>query len=179
MSESIGRIPAEIQPELVWLVGAIITWWARVEGLMVSDLRWLRSLDVNTTIAAKESFPPGTKRAIKHWTRLMRNFHADDTEKLAQIVAIQDEALDVWSHRNAIAHSFWPYGQVQKDEIQLQSIKRKLDDPMNAEIIEYRATVQSLNEINNRAMRLYHRTMALSFNSSMKMNQNHAKAQKG
>lgn len=165
MRESIGVYPGTIQREFIHLVGTIVTWWARIEGLMVFDIRWLRTQPMSARITEQEAFPTMTRRIIKHWGKLLRNGYAHDAQKLVELDAILTEAFALVEHRNAIVHSFWPYGQDKNDEIKLSSIKPKPGDPTTVIYSNYIATVEGLDDVNIRMSRLYHRAMAFSFNS--------------
>ena len=162
MRESIGRYPSDIQVEFIHLVGTIVTWWARTEGAMVDDLPWLREFPVNSKDAAQEAFPTQTRRAIRHWGKLLRNAYAGDVEKLAKVEAITDEAFALLDLRNFIIHSFWPYAQNKPDEISLFTITPKPGYPSKLVRRSRTFTVEELDDINNRMMRLYHRVFGLS-----------------
>lgn len=165
MRASIGVYPQGVQPEFIHLVGTIVTWWARIEGMMVFDVRWLRTQPISAKVAAQETFPTKTGRLIKHWGRLMRNGHRSDAKKLKELDAILKEALNLVEHRNSIVHSFWPYGQEKPDEIRLTSMRPDPKDENAVIYITYEATIDQLDDINNRLAKLYHRTMIFSLNS--------------
>lgn len=165
MRASIGVYPQNVQPEFIHLVGTIVTWWARIEGMMVFDVRWLRALPMSAKIAAQETFPTQTRRVIRHWGKLMRNGHRGDASKLMELEVILNEAFSLAEHRNSIVHSFWPYGQEKADEIRLTSMKPDPDDPTKVIYTAYEATIDQLDDVNTRLAKLYHSTMVFSLNS--------------
>jgi hypothetical protein len=69
----IGVYPGDTNPLVLHLTGTIISWWARVEGMMVFDIMSLRTLPCSRPIAEKERFPTAGKAIIKQWRRLLLN----------------------------------------------------------------------------------------------------------
>jgi hypothetical protein len=120
---------------------------------------------MSAKISSQEAFPTMTRLIIKHWGKLLRNGYASEPAKLTELDAILTEAFELADHRNAIVHSFWPYGQDKNDEIKLSSIKPKPGDSATVIYSNYIATIEGLDDVNIRMSRLYHRAMAFSFNS--------------
>lgn len=162
MRESIGKIPGGFNPAIIHLVGAIVTWWARAEGMMVQDLRWLRSLPVNASVYKNDMFPTQTKRTIKQWGKCQRNLWAGHAKGLKALELVHNEALALLEERNAIVHSFWPYWHHDPERIVLHSVKPVKDNPDKLLIVKYEASVDELDDLNERVRNLYHRVLNVS-----------------
>jgi hypothetical protein len=173
MSEGkgIGQFPKGIDPALIHLTGTIVTWWGRIEGILVHDLITLRQHPMNAAFVAKELFPVQTGRVIQQWAKLQRRYYATNQVRIEKLEKLIEELSDGADERNILVHYFWPYGAVEGDEtITLQSIKPKKGQNDMLEIKQAVISVEKLDELNERLVRLYHHVMADQFNLLMKTN---------
>lgn len=179
MRESVGQYPAGFNPAIIHLVGAIATWWARSEGLIVQDLTWLRTTPGNQDIARKEAFPTQTRRAIKHWAKLLRMMYHDDKVTLDALSVLLQDGIDLLEDRNVILHSFWPYWQSNDQEVELSSVQPAHGDPSKIMFVRHKVSVDQLDDLNNKMSAFYHRVMAVSFNASQRSRSLHSKGDRG
>lgn len=157
---------------LIHLTGTIVTWWGRIEGIMVHDLISLRNHFPD--YAAKAPFPVQTGNIIRQWSRLQRDFSKGDTERTDKFNELADELWDVSEDRNVLVHYFWPYGGTEgKSEITLKSIKPQKGNNSTLMFRAVEISVEKLNSVNERLMRLYHTIMAGSMNLILAMNRIH------
>jgi hypothetical protein len=164
----IGRFPEGIDPALMHLTGTIVTWWGRVEGVLVHELLSLRGEFAE--FSAKESFPVQTGNIVKQWGQLQRKHFAENQERLQIIETLLIEMRELSEDRNILAHYFWPYGaSPNPSELTLQTMKPKRGDNSVLEIKQATITVPKLDEINERLMGLYHRVMADAVTLSFRM----------
>lgn len=168
MRASVGKYPAGYNPAIIHLVGAIATWWARSEGLIVHDLAWLRTTPGNQEIAAKEAFPTQSRRAIRHWGKLLRKLYEGDDAELNALKILLQDAIDLLEDRNVILHSFWPYWQTNNQEVELSTVQPAKDDPARIMFIRHRVTVNQLDDLNDKMSGFYHRVTAVSMNASQR-----------
>jgi hypothetical protein len=129
---------------------------------MVQDLRWLRDMSINRRIYESETFPGHTKRAVKQWAKCLRNLFDGDPEALKVIGTVFEEALALLEERNAIVHSFWPYWHEDPERIVLHSVKPIKDKPDKLLIVKYEATVDELDDLNEKIRDLYHMVFKIS-----------------
>lgn len=164
----IGRFPEGIDHALIHLTGTIVTWWGRVEGVLVHELLTLRRL--YPEFSAKEQFPVQSGNIIAQWGRLQRKHFSKDSQRLQKIEKLLEDMRELSDDRNTLAHYFWPYGGTQgKTEITLQTIKPRRGDNATLEIKTAVISVRRLDEINERLMSLYHTVMADSLNLHFKL----------
>lgn len=166
----VGKFPEGIDPALIHLTGTIVTWWARIEGLLVFDLLSLRKLPDNAAYVAKERFPLSSGNLIRQWSRLQRRFSDADPARLEKLRKLADELREVAEDRNVLVHYFWPYGSSDPTTLQLQTIKPQKG---NEEVLEIRSaeiTIQKLDSVNERMVRLYHALMVESLNLVLSIN---------
>jgi hypothetical protein len=161
----IGVYPGDTNPLVIHLTGTIISWWARVEGMMVFDIMSLRTLPSNRPIAEKEKFPTAGKAIIKQWRKLLVNAYESDSPERPKIGAATEAALELIDHRNHLVHSFWPYGQIDPDKLELHWVRPDPTARHGARLGTYCMTIDELDEVNQRLSHLYNRVMAISFNS--------------
>jgi hypothetical protein len=163
-TKAIGVYPGDTNPAAIHLVGTIITWWARIEGMMVLDIMALRTQPFSSGIAAKEDFPKKGKNIIAHWRKLLANGYGGDPVKISNIDAVCRISRELIEHRNHLVHSFWPYGQNDKEVVELQWVMPDKQAQYGARMGVYRKTISELNDINNSLARLYTQVMVISFN---------------
>ncbi len=65
-NEQIGIYPRGTNPEFIHLTGTIVSWWARIEGIMMQDIMCLRSQPFSAALIENKGFPYGTRNTIKH-----------------------------------------------------------------------------------------------------------------
>jgi hypothetical protein len=165
LPKEFGVYPGNTNPAAIHLVGTIITWWARIEGMMVIDIMTLRTQPFSQAIAAKEAFPKQGKGIISHWRKLLVNGYGEDTSRIAEIDDACRLARELIDHRNHLVHSFWPYGQTDLEVVELQWVMPDPESPYGARMGTYRMSISDLDNINHRLAHLYHLVMAISFNS--------------
>lgn len=155
----IGRFPEGIDHALIHLTGTIVTWWGRVEGVLVHELLTLRKM--HPAFSAKEPFPVQTGNIIRQWGKLQRKFFAKDSKRLEKVEGLLCEMRELSEDRNILAHYFWPYGGTQsQSELTLQTIKPQKGNNAVLEIKTAVIDIEKLDGINERLMRLYHTVMA-------------------
>jgi hypothetical protein len=160
-----GVYPGGTNPAFIHLTGTIVSWWARIEGMMVSDIMCLRTLPCSKAIAEKERFPGGGKAIVKQWRKLLVNAYEEGSPERAKVDAAVNAALELVHHRNHLVHSFWPYGQNDPEKLELQWVRSDAAARNGARIGSYCMTVEDLDEVNRRLSNLYTRVIAISFNS--------------
>ena len=160
-----GYIPGDTNENFIYLTGAIISWWARVEGIMIHDIFALRTWPFSEPVIAKHSFPMNGRSVITQWCRLLENGYRHFSLDLPNMSGLVNEALDLLSHRNRLSHSFWPYGQKDQNILEISWIKKNDGAPGGVSRANYSATLEDLDKINTRLAHLYTATMAVSFNS--------------
>lgn len=165
MSDDIGRYPGGIDPAFIHLVGTIVTWWGRIEGVLVHDLISLRQHSTATEYARKNRFPVNTKAVIKQWASLRKMVFADNPVKVNTTERVQAELIDCAQYRHVIVHYFWPYGGTGKggddQSVRLQSTKTKKGTHDALEFRSITVDVKTMNELNERLADLYHRVMVM------------------
>jgi hypothetical protein len=167
----VGKFPEGIDPSLIHLTGTIVTWWGRIEGCLIYDLMTLRNLAMNAAYVAKEPFPVSTGKVIKQWSRLQRAFSANDPQRLEKMTKLADELHEVSDDRNVLVHYFWPYGASDPSKpIKLQSVKPKRGDNNILQFTSVEITVEKLDSVNERLVRLYHRIMMETMNLILTVN---------
>jgi hypothetical protein len=163
--EGIGVYPANTNPAAIHLVGTIVTWWARIEGMMVNDIMALRTQPFSRDIVAKEAFPKQGKPIISHWRKLLVNGYNHDPRLVSAVDEACRLARELIDHRHHLVHSFWPYGQNDPEIVELHWVKPDIQSAIGAQMGIYRKSIGELDEINGRLAHLYHLVMAISFNS--------------
>lgn len=158
------RVPKGIDPMLIQLKGAIVTWWGRVEGLVVSDLLAMRHHPKAAKVA-KEPIQVATNRLIGQWRRTRCAIFADQPAHLSKVEELATELRETADGRHVLVHSFWPYGTSSPDEpVKLRSIKPQRADPSILEIKSYPIDPEKLDALNERLIRLYHRLLPMTVN---------------
>lgn len=161
-----GRIPGDIDPLLVSITGAIVTWWGRIEGVLVYDLLASRQHPAARPIAEKQQFPVSTSRVIAQWARCRRAIFAGNPGELRRVENTRQRLADAAKDRHALVHGFWPYGGDPADPttLRLQMIKPKKGETGMMEVHQRTITIDSLDDFNERLIHLYHTVMADAFN---------------
>lgn len=158
----VGRIPKGIDPELLYLTGAIVTWCGRIEGVLVHCLISIRQHEAFKAIARKEKFPIAAQQLIKQWAKGGRLILAQDPKLVAKINHLEKELLDLSLDRNVLVHGFWPYGgEPDGGALQLGIIRPAKGDQLQLGSCEI--DVERLDSINERAVALYHQLMPMVF----------------
>jgi hypothetical protein len=160
-----GFIPGNTNVEFIYITGAIVSWWARIEGIMMHDIMALRTWPFSESVVQKNKFPMNGKAVIKHWRKLIENgyrFFSLEPPDLAKMV---NESLALLCHRNALSHSFWPWGQSDLQRLELNWIKKDDSGEWGVSRGTYSATLAELDSVNTRLAHLYTAVMAVSFNS--------------
>ncbi|MEO3432097.1 hypothetical protein [Inquilinus sp. CAU 1745] len=158
VSDMACRIPENIDPLLVSLTGAIVTWWGRIEGILFRDLMFTRRHPATRHIIEKDPFPVSAKPLIRQWAKCRRAIFADNPVKLQRTEDIRQRLSDASEERNMIVHGFWPYGDDDPESITIQRVKPKKKTDILA-FDSYIATVEKLNNLNERLIFLYHETL--------------------
>lgn len=166
----IGVYPGGTNPAFIHLTGTIVSWWARIEGLMVNDIWVLRTHPECAEFSQKRRFPLAGKEVVKHWRELHLSRSAEHRTEKSRFDLIVAEALDLVHHRNTLVHSFWPYGQTNSDYLELHWVKPSANEPHGVERGTYTKSVEELNGVNQRLANLYTRVMMASMNSHLKSN---------
>lgn len=160
-----GRFPNGIDPRLLHLTGTIVSWWSRIEGVLVKDLLTIRDHKSFKHKAANEALPVATKRLIDQWARGRRAIFSQDAKALEQLEKIVVELRNVAAERNDLVHGFWPYGaEPGERKLRLETFKPHPTKPGAFEIREYDIDAERLDEINERAISLYHKVMVMMIN---------------
>lgn len=159
--KGVGRYPDGIDIALIHLTGTIVTWWARIEGLLVQDLITLRQLPMNAELAAKEPFPSSTNATIKQWHRL-QNATWPEEKTLREVTSMVPELRDLAEERHIIVHSFWPWGSDDPETVRIQRVRPAKGG--NIAITQYELNVETMDAVNERLCSMYHRNLALSMN---------------
>lgn len=166
MSNSgIGVYPGGTNPAFIHLTGTIVSWWARIEGIMVQDIWALRTQPANARIVEKEQFPTSAKNIAKHWRKLLINGYGAGASEASKIDDAVRRAIELIEHRNHLVHSFWPYGQIEHEKLELSWIRPDPKEKYGVRRGTYSMTVDELDKINQRFANLYVAVMAISFNS--------------
>lgn len=160
-----GFVPGNTNVEFIYITGAIVSWWARIEGIMIHDIMVLRTWPFSENVVKKATFPMSGKSVIKHWRKLIENGYRHFSLDPPDLAKIVNESIELLDHRNTLSHSFWPYGQSDPQKLELNWIKR--DDSANWGVSRgtYSATLADLDSVNTRLAHLYNAVMAASFNS--------------
>lgn len=133
-----------------------MTWWGRIEGLLVGDLITLRQHTSCADYAKKERFPVSTGLVIKQWEKTRNIVFADNKEKCRQTTDLVERLRDCADDRNIIVHYFWPYGNDQNpSSLTLSSIKTKRGTHDTLEFRSVTITLEDLDDLNERLFRLY------------------------
>lgn len=134
---------------------------------MVYDLIALRNHPASAAITAKDPLPISTSKLIDQWGRLRRLVYADNPEQLSTIAALLIELREVADDRHAIVHSFWPYGAFKGDKtIELRTVKPQRGNPDILEFRTYTVSVEMLDGVNKRMIKIYHRLLVGHINLS-------------
>ena len=160
-----GFIPGNTNPDFMYLTGSIVSWWARIEGIMVHDIMALRTWPFSYKVTSKRVFPMSGKAVVKQWRDLIQNGYREFDLTIPDFSTLVNEALELLNVRNTLAHSFWPYGQLDKDVLEVNWIKRDDGAMHGVSRGTYRATLHDLDRINTRLAHVYNAVMAASMNS--------------
>ena len=158
--------PGGTNPDFIQLTGTIISWWARTEGIMIQDVMCLRTQPFSTEIVKTKDFPRTTRDTIKHWAKLLLNAYNATNNEHQRIEIAKAASLELLQHRDRLVHSFWPYEQADHCKLVLSWIRPDKDAQYGVQIGEYSATVDELNDINQRFANLYLEVMSISVNSA-------------
>lgn len=142
-----GYYPGNTNVEFIYLTGAIISWWARIEGVMIRDIWALRTWPFSNEITQKRDFPTSGKAIITQWRALIENgcrFFEIEGPNLAKTV---NEAIALVDHLNTLSHSFWPYGQTDLNVLELHWLRRDAKSSGGVRQDTYRATLSDLDKI--------------------------------
>lgn len=161
----IGVFPGGTNPAFIHLTGTIVSWWARIEGMMVHDIMTLRTQRFSAAIAKKEAFPTAGRSIVKQWRKLLVNAYGDGAPEVAKIDAAVNRAIELLDHRNHLVHSFWPYGQTDFEKLELHWIRPDTSERYGVRFGKYSMTVDDLDVVNQRLANLYNVVMAISINS--------------
>lgn len=146
---------------LISLTGAIVTWWGRIEGLLVRDLITLRQHPACVDYARKERFPVSTGKVIDQWEKTRNLVFAGNDEKRSQTHALTKRLRDCADDRNILVHYFWPYGNERDPStLRLTSIKTARGSHDDLEFRSVTITLEELDDLNERLFRLYTPVMA-------------------
>jgi hypothetical protein len=160
-----GRFPAGIDPWLLHLTGTIVSWWGRVEGILVGDLMLLRQHPKFLHVAQKERFPIATKRIIEQWGRGRRIVCADDALDLKRLDRALFALRECANERNDLVHGFWPYGaEPDAKTLRLEIAKPSQNDAGDIEIRHVEIDAERLDKLNERIIDLYHGVLMMSVN---------------
>ncbi|TCD02220.1 hypothetical protein EYB45_09550 [Erythrobacteraceae bacterium CFH 75059] len=160
-----GVIPGNTNSDFIYLTGAVISWWARIEGIMTSDVMALRTWPFSAEIVDQKRFPLGGRDTVLQWRALIINAYKARNLSSPNLDKIVTDSLQLLWHRNCLSHSFWPYGQQEKSVLELHWIKRKDSNPQGIERGTYRVTATELDKVNTRLANLCTAALAASFNS--------------
>lgn len=156
MDDIRGTIPPNIDDRLIGLTGAIVTWWGRIEGLLVRDLITLRQHPACREFAEKERFPVATGKVIEQWKKTRNIIFAGNAEKCRQTSELAAQIEECARERNILVHYFWPYGNdPNPTELRLQSIKPRKGTHDTLEISSVTVNLENLDDLNERLFRLY------------------------
>lgn len=156
-----ANIPADIDPHLICVTGAIVTWWGRIENDLYLDLLTTRNHPSANKIAAKDQIPLSSNKRIKQWAKVRKAIFANMPDRLNQINELRDQLLSASEERNDIVHAHWPYGNKQNPKkLRLQSMKPKFDGSHVFKNIDI--TPENLEELSERLNSLFHKIMPLT-----------------
>ena len=160
-----GYVPGNTNPEILYITGAIISWWARTEGIMVRDVMALRTWPFSKVITEKHEFPTKGRDLIKQWRDLIQNGYRTFSLEVPDFSKLVNDAIELMNVRHTLSHSFWPYGQAENDVLEVSWMQRDDASPDGVKRGSYRATLSDLDKINTRLAHLYTSVMAASVNS--------------
>jgi len=160
-----GYIPGNTNADFLYITGAIISWWARTEGIMVHDVMALRTWPFSKIITDKQEFPTKGRSLIKQWRDLIQNGYRTFDLEVPDFSSLVNDAIELMGIRHTLSHSFWPYGQKERDVLEVNWMKRDDSSPTGVKRGIYRATLKDLDNVNTRLAHLYTSVMAASFNS--------------
>ena len=161
----IGIYPGGTNPVFIHLTGTIVSWWARTEGIMITDIMALRTQPLSAQIVQKAAFPQRTRDTVRHWATLLLNAYENDGEQRGKIEKVVTKALELLEHRDRLVHSFWPYGQADSDKLELRWIRPDKTQQYGVRRGVYSMSVSELDAVNQSFAHLYNAVMAISFNS--------------
>jgi hypothetical protein len=155
-----AKIPGGIPYDLIVAIGAIVTWWGRVEGMLVFELAPLRAHPACAKLAEKERFPVMTGKVIKQWADAQRLVFAADARVLAEVDELETELFACADERNKLVHYTWPYGGPEgQTTLTLQSIKPAKGTHDTLLLSKHTIDPESLDRTNDRICALYHRLL--------------------
>lgn len=160
-----GFIPGNTNAEFMYITGAIVSWWARTEGIMVHDVFALRTWAFSKRITNKRLFPTKGKDLVTQWRGLLENGYREFELEVPNLSKVVNDALELLDFKNTLVHSFWPYGQQDREVLELSWIKPGGSAEHGVVRGNIRVTLVDLDKINTRLAHLYTAVMAASFNS--------------
>lgn len=156
----VGRIPRGIDPDLLYLTGAIVTWCGRIDGILVYSLLAIRQHEACKAIVKKENFPSPTKDIVKQWAKGGSLVLSHDPQAVDRIGQLRQELLDLALDRNDLVHGFWPYGsEPHEGALSLQTLRVRKDGEL--QLSSLAIDVERLEAVNGRAVLLYRQVMAM------------------
>lgn len=156
-----GLIPEGINPNLVFLTGAIVTWWGRCESMLISELTSLRQHPLCADLKRKEPFPVSTSRLIDHWARARSLAYVSNSLRLKGTAQLKPELIACSALRNKLCHGAWPYETAAPDApLRLWLLKPKKGTHDDVWLDIYETDQAGLEALNSRLIRLYHRLLA-------------------
>jgi hypothetical protein len=161
-----GVIPGGINPDLVSLTGAIVTWWGMIEGVIVQDVIGMNS---HAAVHADgECWPvqTATRRLISQWVRARRIAHRTFPDNGFDFEAARGNLAECAEIRNRLVHGFWRFGTPSepRDDFVISTFKPIRGKPNSFEFERYLIDVPMLDSFNSRLASLYHSVMCASLN---------------
>lgn len=164
-----GIIPGGINPNLVSLTGAIVTWWGRIETVLTYDVIGMNS---SQAVSDDEQCWPvqiATKRLIKQWARARRIIHTDWHDPSFDTEVLQRRLLKAAEVRHRLVHSHWGWGSPAqpRDDWEVSILKPSRATSDKLEYTRFTIDVESLDTFNDSLRVLYMELMTASMRLHM------------
>ena len=153
--------PVGISPQIIFLTGCIVTWWGRIEYILINDIYRMR---LHPDLAAHRDFQVvqiATKRRIWQWRRGFVVVPEVPKDMLVKVDTLTAELYDLAEDRHLLMHSMWDIqGQDGGQTVRLTNIKPDEGDVMLSLSTEINAAL--LDELNSKMYRAYHQLVSIS-----------------
>jgi hypothetical protein len=111
-----------LNPEILPLIGQIITRWARFENVLYFDLMAMLKRAARQRKGLYQSFA----KRIDLWLELNQRLYAGNATYIAAAERIHSDATILADHRNTLIHGFWgDFAQPDPDALTLLSFEHR------------------------------------------------------
>jgi hypothetical protein len=150
-------------PILLTLVGAAVTWWGNIEGILVRDLRALQEHPEVKSSKACKPMPIATSRLISSWIKVANIVNHEEVW-VRQSNRFATELRQCAQLRHEIVHGFWGVPNPDNMHETWISIQKVGTDGKHIDK-QIHVTPQSLFDIQKRFRHLYHGVVFALINS--------------